>query len=108
MLSEELGDVVRKWRSLGIDQMRDWELKAIDLETALKDAEAVVNGFKEQVGKLKFHLSPEGEYSITRSDGEPMSWESLTVSNIMLELDALLEDGNEIQNQDKAARSHTG
>ena len=87
-------------------QIAYWHIDA--LEKKLKDAEAVVNGFKEQVGKLKFHLSPEGEYSITRSDGEPMSWESLTVSNIMLELDALLEDGNEIQNQDKAARSHTG
>ena len=46
MLSEELGEVVRKWRSFGIDQMRDWELQAIDLETALKDAE-------EEVGRVE-------------------------------------------------------
>ena len=36
-LSEQLGEIVRRWRSFGIDQMRDWELQAIDLEKDKKD-----------------------------------------------------------------------
>ena len=65
---------------------------------SLRDANAElqrqIDEFKEEVGKLKHHLSPEGEYSIIRSDGKPMSWESLVVSNILLELDELLRAGD--------------
>ncbi len=62
-----------------------------DIEADRMELQKQVEGFKEEVGKLKQHLSTEGEYSITRSDGESMSWESLVVSNIFLELDALLK-----------------
>lgn len=29
-LVEELGEQVRNWKSLGVDKIRSWELKAID------------------------------------------------------------------------------
>ena len=61
----------------------------------VEQLESQVERFKEEVGKLKHHLSPEGEYSITRSDGEPMSWESLVVSDIFVKLDELLENQKE-------------
>ncbi len=38
-LHEELGDVVRKWRALTKREIRDWELKAIDLKNAVQEGD---------------------------------------------------------------------
>jgi hypothetical protein len=40
------------------------------------------------IDKLRKHLGWNGEYSVCRSDGEPMEiWESLMLGNIMQDID---------------------
>ncbi len=139
MLSEELGEVVRKWRSFGIDQMRDWELKAIDLETALKDAEEKTvhyQEFTDRYRKESLRLTDELAASEKREAvlREAFETASQRVSvgrakrlmfrcmhckkDTPLMINGLLdlankalkepaEAGDEIQNQDQAARSDT-
>ena len=71
------------------------EFLSSDLVVPLKIAkmlEAENQHFREELEKLKKHLGREGEYCITRADGEPMSWESLVVSDIFEKLDKLLEN----------------
>ncbi len=38
-LHEELADVVRVWRALTKREIRNWELKAIDLKNAVQEGE---------------------------------------------------------------------
>jgi len=73
----------QEWPNLGGYVVIDY-----DEMKAERDALILI---KDEVVKLKKHLGPDGEYSIARADGEPMSWESLIISSIFEKIDEALK-----------------
>ena len=82
-VSEERDTLEAKLKAENLAKSDAWE--------KLDYFEAQLASLREPLGKLKHHLGTEGEYCITRADKRPMSWESLGLSGLFLEIDEFLD-----------------
>ena len=63
-----------------------------DVTRRWRDVLIVLEKLREPVLALKYHLSDEGEYSVSRTDKKPMGWgEVIMIGNIFEEIDEALK-----------------